>query len=114
KRASDFVILASGFLRHWLFGRAHSSSTRRIACFCAAIFFPMKTSNVSADSNGSKSQRPATKIKSCAPSAKRTNPFARYTFVGRQSAKRSKQSRATYFSEVNANDLNSGRCLGSG
>src|SRR5882724_6558964 len=114
KRAPELLaILALGFLRHWtvlrhfLSCRTHSSSARRIADFWAAISLPMKTSWVSADSNGSRSQRPATKLKSCEESSKRTKPFARYTLLGRPSAKRSKQSREKVSSDVNVNDSNS-------
>src|SRR6266540_4734666 len=116
KRAPELLaILALGFLRHWTFVlrhflscRTHSSSARRIADFCAAISLPMKTSWVSADSNRSRSQRPATKLKSCEESSKRTKPFARYTLLGRPPAKRSKQSREKLLSDVNVNDSNSG------
>src|SRR5882724_70666 len=112
---NSFVILASGFLRpstfvlrHFWSCCAHSSSARRIADFWAAISLPMKTSWVSADSKGSKSQRPATKLKSCEESSKRTKPFARYTLLGRPSARCSKQSREKLLSDVNVNDSNSG------
>src|SRR4029453_15179671 len=95
-------------LRHFLSCCAHSSSSRRIADFWAAISLPMKTSWVSADSKGSISQRPATKLKSCEESSKRTKPFARYTLLGRPCAKCSKQSREKVSSDVNVNDSNSG------
>src|SRR6266545_7558212 len=115
KRARESFILASGFLRHSTFvlrhllsGCAHSSSSWRIADFFAVIFLPMKTKSVRCVSNGSKSQRPATKLKSCAPLGKSTKPFARCTLAGRLSAKRSKQSREKVFSELNVNDANSG------
>src|SRR6266699_1289084 len=115
ERVNCFVILASGFLRHstfvvrhFLSCCAHSSSARRIADFCAAISFPIKTSCVSVDSKGSRSQRPATKLKSCEESSKRTKPFARHTLLGRPSAKCAKQSREKLLSEMNVNDSNSG------
>src|SRR6266566_2240338 len=76
--------------------------------FCSVTCLPMKTSCVSADSKGSNSQRPATKLKSRAPSSKRTKPFARYTFAGRFPANLPKQSREKFLSEVNVNDSNSG------
>src|SRR5215471_19183736 len=42
----------------------------------------MNTNSVQSVSNGSSSQRPATKLKSCPPSAKRTKPLARKNFAG--------------------------------
>src|SRR6266498_1177502 len=102
-----FVIWVSSFLRHLSFLAAHSFSAGTIADFSAVIFLPIKTSSVSDVSNGSNSQRPATKLKSCAPSGKRMKPFARSTFAGRLSAKASKQSREKILSELNVNDSNS-------
>src|SRR6266480_7408136 len=86
----------------------HFSSARRTADFSAAIPFPIQTSTVRSALNGSKSQRPATKLKSCMLSGKRTKPFARSTLLGRASAKPSKQSREKVLSELNVNDSNSG------
>src|SRR5882672_1429560 len=87
---------------------SHFFSAWRIVDFRAAISLPIKTNWVSLNSNGSKSQRPATKLKSCEESSKRTKPFARYTLAGRLSAKRSKQLRENFLSEVNVKDSNSG------
>src|SRR5437763_6848162 len=101
------TIIHSPFVLHH-FCAMHSSSASRIACFSDAMFFPMNTNSVSRALNGSKSQRPATKLKSCAPSANRTKPFARTTFAGRLFAKRAKQSREKIFSDLKANDSNSG------
>src|SRR5205823_3190503 len=103
-----FVLRHSFDLRASSFLLAHSSSAWRIASFSAAIFFPIKTSSVRSVSNGSKSQRPATKLKSCAATDKRTKPFARTMHAGKLSANRSKQSREKILSELNANDSNSG------
>src|SRR5437899_8065229 len=102
---SRFIRHSSFVLRHCL--TAHWSSSRRIDFFSAAIFFPIKTRSVRSDSNGSNSQRPTTKLNSCAPSAKRTKPFARITAAGRLSANRSKQSREKVFFELNVNHSNS-------
>src|ERR1700730_12953432 len=111
--ADRFVTRVWSFLRHKSFGfrrfsARHSSSAWTMVDFSVAMFFPMKTSSVRSASNGSNSQRPATKLKSCTLSGKRTKPFARITFAGRVSAKRSKQSREKTLSEVNVNDSNSG------
>src|SRR6266850_441937 len=109
----SFVIRVSSFLRNSTFVlrhlvTLHPSNASRIADFSASSFLPMKTSPVCSASNGSSSQRPATKLKSCAPSAKRMKPFARITLAGRPFAKPSKQSREKILPEVNANDSNSG------
>src|SRR5438552_7853662 len=103
--ALSFLRPSSFVLRH--FFPVHSSSVRRIASFSAAIFFPIKTSSVLFVSKGSNSQRPATKLKRYAPSAKRTKPFARITVGGRLSANRSKQSREKVLSDLNVNESNS-------
>src|SRR6266516_7752959 len=110
--AERLVIWVSSFLRHSLFAlrhfsTMHSASASRIVDFCSAIFFPIKTSLVLSVSKGSNSQRPAMKLKSCAPSPKRTKPFDRSMLAGRPSAKRSKQAREKVLSEVNVNDSNS-------
>src|SRR4029078_1106317 len=68
---------------------------------------PIKTSSVSLASTGSNSQRPATKLKSCAASEKRMKPFARITFADSPFTKRSKQSREKILSELNVSDSNS-------
>src|SRR6266550_8369616 len=111
--ADRFIIWVSSFLRHSSFvlrhfSAMHSLSARRIASLSAPIFLPMNTSSVRSNSNGSSSQRPATKLKSCAPSAKRMKPFARTTLAGRPFAKLSKESREQILLEVNAKDSNSG------
>src|SRR5206468_10050453 len=103
-RGVDFIFTR---LRHLSSGSVHSSSAQRMADFPPAIFFPIKTSSVLSLSNGSRSQRPTTKLNSCAPSAKRTKPFARITAAGRLSANRSKQSREKVFLELNVNHSNS-------
>src|SRR5437667_1711211 len=103
--ALSFGFRHSFVLRH--FSTMHSASAPRIVDFSAAIFFPIKTSSVLFVSKGSNSQRPATKLKRYAPSAKRTKPFARITVGGRLSANRLKQSREKVLSDLNVNESNS-------
>src|ERR1051325_8504046 len=101
----EFELRHSFELRHFL--TTHSLSARKIASFSAAILLPINTSSVFSDSNGSSSHRPATKLNSCAPSAKRMKPLARTTLVGRPFAKSWKQSREKILPDVNAKDSNS-------
>src|SRR6476660_7417536 len=103
-----FVIPSEFDIRISSFGNVHPSNPPRIADFSASNFLPMKTSSVRSASNGASAQRPATKLKSCAPSAKRMKPLARTTLAGRPFTKPSKQSREKNLLEVNEKDSNSG------